>query len=163
MAGSTTRTRRRTKQVIDVAIVGGGIAGLTAAAVLSRSGKTVSVFERAGHTGGRAQTQNVDGFHLNLGPHALYRGGHAFRVLRELGISIQEPKVGSSGSYAVSGAKLRALPAGPVSIMMTRLFSLSGRREVLLFLASLSRIDPQPLMSVTVNQWVGTAIQREDV
>src|ERR1051326_8320976 len=81
--------------MIDVAIVGGGIAGLTAAAVLSRSGKTVSVFERAGHAGGRAQTQNLEGFHFNLGPHALYRGGHAFRVLGELGISIQEPKVGS--------------------------------------------------------------------
>jgi phytoene dehydrogenase-like protein len=149
--------------VLDVAIVGGGIAGLTAAAVLSRSGKTVSVFERAGHTGGRAQTQNLGGFRFNLGPHALYRGGHAFRVLGELGISIQEPKVGSSGSYAVSGAKLHLLPAGPVSILTTGLFSLSGCLEVLRFLASLSRIDPQPLMTVTVNQWLGSAIQREDV
>jgi phytoene dehydrogenase-like protein len=149
--------------MLDVAVIGGGIAGLTAAAVLSRSGKTVSILERAGHTGGRAQTQNVEGFRFNLGPHALYRGGHAFRVLGELGISIQEPKVGGSGSYAVSGSKLHLLPAGPLSMMTTGLFSLSGRLEVLRFLASLPRIDPQPLVSVTVNQWVGTAIQREDV
>src|SRR5215471_15478729 len=131
--------------MVDVGIIGGGISGLTAAALLSKEGKTVSVFEQSGRVGGRAQTQTIGGFHFNLGPHALYRGGHASRVLGELGISIQEDKVGSSGSYAVSRGALYGLPAGPVSMMTTGLFSLKGRLEALGFLAGLQRIDPQPL------------------
>src|SRR5215468_8718552 len=97
--------------MVDVGIIGGGIAGLTAAALLSRAGKTVSVFERSRRVGGRAETQIIEGFHFNLGPHALYRGGHAARVLRELGIAI-ESKVGTSGSYAVRGENLYTFPTG---------------------------------------------------
>jgi phytoene dehydrogenase-like protein len=149
--------------MVDVGIIGGGIAGLTAAALLSRAGKKVSVFERSGRVGGRAQTQTADGFHFNLGPHALYRGGHASRVLGELGISIQEDRVGGSGSYAVSGGALHVLPSGPVSMMITDLFSLRGRLEVLGFLAGLLQINPRPLIRTTVNQWLQTAIEREDV
>jgi phytoene dehydrogenase-like protein len=149
--------------MVDVGIIGGGIAGLTAAALLCKAGKTVSVFERTGHVGGRAQTQTLDGFHFNLGPHALYRGGYASLVLNELGISIEEDKVGSSGSYAVSGGALHVLPAGPVSMMTTDLFSLRSRLEALGFLARLPRIDRRPFIGATVNQWLQTAIEREDV
>jgi phytoene dehydrogenase-like protein len=149
--------------MVDVGIIGGGIAGLTAAALLGKAGQTVSLFERTGHVGGRAQTQTLDGFHFNLGPHALYRGGHASRVLNELGISLQEDKVGSSGSYAVSGGALHILPAGPVSMMVTDLFSLRSRLEAMGFLARLPRIDPRPLIGTTVNQWLQTAIERADV
>jgi len=149
--------------MIDVGIVGSGIAGLTAAALLSRAGKTVSVFERSERVGGRAQTQTTDGFHFNLGPHALFRGGHASRVLGELGIPLQEDRVGNSGSYAVSGGALHVLPTGPVSMMITDLFSLKSRFEVLGFLAGLPRINPRPLIQTTVNQWLQTAIEREDV
>jgi phytoene dehydrogenase-like protein len=149
--------------VVDVAIVGGGIAGLTAAAMLGRAGKSVSIFERAGHMGGRAETQVRDGFHFNLGPHALYRGGHVFRILRELGISIQTDKVGSSGSHAVAGNQLHLLPAGPVSMLSTSLFALRSRLELISFLATLPRVNPQALMSTTVNEWLETTIQRDDV
>jgi phytoene dehydrogenase-like protein len=113
--------------MVDVGIIGGGIAGLTAAALLSRAGKTVSVFERSERVGGRAQTQTTGGFHFNLGPHALFRGGHASRVFGELGIPLQEDRVGSSGSYGVSGGALHVLPTGPVSMMITDLFSLRSR------------------------------------
>jgi phytoene dehydrogenase-like protein len=149
--------------VIDVAIVGGGIAGLTAAALLSRAGKAVAVFDGARRVGGRAATETTDAFHFNLGPHALYRGGHAARVLRELGISIDEDKVGTSGSYAFFGNALHALPVGPVSMLRTNLFSLPARLEALRFLAALPRLDPEPVVSTTVNHWLETIIQRDDV
>src|SRR6476469_78253 len=42
----------------DVAIVGGGPAGLAAAAYLARAGKAVSVFERSNELGGRAATSD---------------------------------------------------------------------------------------------------------
>src|SRR5262245_25239739 len=82
----------RKERDMTVAIVGGGLAGLTAAALLAKQGQSVSVFEQAGYLGGRAETQTTAGFHFNLGPHALYRGGWAARVLKELRIPIVEEK-----------------------------------------------------------------------
>src|SRR5688572_31717600 len=52
---------------VDIAIVGGGISGLTAALILSRAGKRVAVFERdtigSGETGNTTShlTEAVDG------------------------------------------------------------------------------------------------------
>ena len=56
---------------IDVAVIGGGIAGLTAAAYLARGGRKVTLFEKAKAIGGRARSTAYEGFWLNQGPHAL--------------------------------------------------------------------------------------------
>ena len=39
-----------------IVVVGGGLAGLAAAAYLARAGRSVTVLERGGTAGGRAQT-----------------------------------------------------------------------------------------------------------
>ncbi|MBL9037610.1 MAG: phytoene desaturase [Archangium sp.] len=51
-----------------VAVIGGGLGGLTAAGELSRAGHHVTLFERGLHLGGKAQTSHVDGFTLDAGP-----------------------------------------------------------------------------------------------
>src|SRR5437773_10749719 len=72
-----------------VIVVGGGIAGLAAGIVLARSGRTVTIFERRRYLGGRAVTHLRHGFRFNLGPHAFYRGGSGWEVLRQLGIPVR--------------------------------------------------------------------------
>ena len=53
----------------DVIIIGAGIAGLTTATLLARSGKAVTLFEQSSkEIGGRARTTVIDGFHFNQGP-----------------------------------------------------------------------------------------------
>ena len=69
-----------------IAVVGGGVAGLAAATYLARAGKEVHLIEQSHSLGGRAQTKQHEGFSLNMGPHALYRGARGIEVLRELGI-----------------------------------------------------------------------------
>ena len=69
-------------------VIGGGLAGLTAAATLARAGRPVTVLEAGEHLGGRARTRRRDGFDLNLGPHALYRVAGGRRVLRRLGVRV---------------------------------------------------------------------------
>ncbi|HEX5502261.1 MAG TPA: FAD-dependent oxidoreductase, partial [Thermomicrobiales bacterium] len=70
-----TTARREGGAAAGVAVVGGGLAGLTAALYLARGGRAVTLFEKAHDLGGRAITEESEGYYFNLGPRALYRRG----------------------------------------------------------------------------------------
>ncbi|WP_163993838.1 phytoene desaturase family protein [Pyxidicoccus caerfyrddinensis] len=144
-----------------VAVVGGGLGGLTAAALLVRGGCEVTLYERAKHLGGRAQTSEVEGFRFNLGPHALYRGGAAMRVLGSLGVKPQGGIPGE-GSYALRAGRLHTLPRGAVSLMTTDVLTLAGKLELARLLAGLPRIDVSSLARQSMREWLETRLSRED-
>lgn len=147
-----------------VAVVGGGLGGLAAAALLARGGCAVTLYERSKHLGGRAQTSDVEGFRFNLGPHALYRAGAGMRVLGRLGVKPQGGIPGQSGAaYALRAGRLHTLPRGPVSLMTTDVLSLPGKLEMARLLASLPRIDPDTLAHVSLREWLNTRLSRDDV
>src|SRR5262245_45250607 len=98
----------------DVVVVGAGLAGLAAAAFLARGGRRVTVFDKAGTVGGRARTRSQDGYHMNLGAHALYAAGEAAEVLRELGVSCSGGVPRPGGSFALHRGRLHTLPIGLV-------------------------------------------------
>jgi phytoene dehydrogenase-like protein len=147
----------------DVIVVGGGLAGLTAAAVAARAGKKVALFEKARDLGGRGATQNEGGFLFNIGPHALYRGGAASPILAELGVTYSGKSPSVSGGFAIDGGRKHALPGGLVSLITTSLFRLPAKLEVAKLLGGLGRFDPEPQQRRTVNEWLAQAIRHEDV
>src|SRR4051812_44688975 len=51
----------------DVVIVGAGLAGLSAARILTDAGREVLVLEASDGVGGRVRTDTVDGFRLDRG------------------------------------------------------------------------------------------------
>src|SRR5436305_12360 len=92
-----------------VIVVGGGVAGLASATYLARGGSAVTLLEKAPALGGRASTDTPRGFAINRGAHALYTGGSASEVLRELGVRY------TSGSPS----RIRALDAAGIHILPT--------------------------------------------
>jgi len=71
------------------AVIGGGIAGLTAAAYLARAGVRVTVFEAADQAGGFVASYRKGGFTFDVGARAAENSGSLFPMLRELGLDVE--------------------------------------------------------------------------
>ena len=101
----------------DVVVVGAGLAGLTSALVAARAGASVGLVEAREEAGGRARSDTHDGYIVNQGPHALYRAGAAWSVLRELGV-VPAGRLPRQGGVALWSSGER--------ISLTRAFKLGG-------------------------------------
>ena len=64
----------------DIAVVGGGLAGLVAAARLAEAGREVTLFERDATVGGRVRTRRVDGYTMDQGFQVLFTAYPAVRA-----------------------------------------------------------------------------------
>lgn len=92
MSGSTLTDSSKAEDVLktDVAIIGGGIAGLTAAVGLSNSNLDVDVFEKRSLAGGRARSWEdpETGDPIHIGPHIfMSEYPNLIKFLDELGTS----------------------------------------------------------------------------
>ncbi|HMJ15603.1 MAG TPA: FAD-dependent oxidoreductase [Polyangiaceae bacterium] len=145
---------------VDVVVVGAGLSGLGAAAYLARAGLSVRLVERASAAGGRAATARVRGFCFNRGPHALYRAGEAYRVLRELGVpfSGQEPPV---HGQALRGGELYDLPVDSRSLFSTRLFGWKRKWELGKLLGGFPRIAADELATISFSHWLDERVSEE--
>lgn len=147
----------------ELAVIGGGLAGLAAAAVAGRAGRRVKLFEKAGGVGGRATTQVKDGFAFNVGPHALYRGGAGMRLLNDLGIAPRGAPPRPSGGHAVRRGVKHPFPSGFVSLVTTGLLPLPAKLEVAKLLSRLPGLDPEPLARLSVVEGLARIARREEV
>jgi protoporphyrinogen oxidase len=145
----------------DVVVVGGGLAGLSAACYLARAGVAVTLFEKASNLGGRAGTQNHEDYHFNRGIHALYTGGAAEEVLQELDI----PYSGHSPKevFILRQGKLYDAPYGPLTLLRSRLFGVVDKLEFMRVFTSLLRLNPGQLAAVSVQEWLERNLRRPAV
>ncbi len=142
----------------DVVVVGGGMAGLTAACYLARAQMEVTVIEKASYLGGRAATQDFDGFRFNRGGHALYTGGAASRILDELGVSYEYgiPK----RTFVMQGGKLSLFPADPLGFLRTNVLNAVDKLALVRLLVALGAAKPQALAKTSVQGWLDQNVRR---
>jgi phytoene dehydrogenase-like protein len=135
----------------DVIVVGSGVAGLTAAATAARSGARVALVE--GHTpGGRARTDERDGFALNLGPHAVYDRGPGHQVLDDLDITldgVRPPKAGMLGWEDHTAP----LPQG-IGALVSPFLGAADKARLARAMARVVRTDPASVAHLTVAEWL---------
>jgi len=137
----------------NVIIVGGGLAGLSAAVILARAGRTVTIFERRRYLGGRAVTHLRHGYRFNLGPHAFYRNGLGWNVLREIGIPIRGG-IPKPRAIAILGDKRYKLPSSFWSLLTTSLIGFGAKFKFVMLLIRIIRIDAKQYSSMTVSEWI---------
>ncbi len=141
----------------DAIVVGGGLAGLITANLVARSGRSVTVLERSSELGGRAATHVDRDIHFNLGPHALYCRGRAFRLFQELGIPFAGGFPRTRGGLLIAGGATFPLPRGFGQLLFSRLFSPREKLTAVTVLGTLGRLDTRRLDGVPLAEWIEKA------
>ena len=147
----------------NTVIIGGGLAGLTAAAYLARAGQQVTILEKSQTIGGRARTEIKHGFAFNFGPHALYRNADATPILRELGVEFSGGISDATGAYIIDHGKKHTLPGGFVSLLTTSFLPLPAKLEAARVLANFGKIDAAANAPLSVRAWLEQAIRHPSV
>lgn len=137
----------------DTAVVGAGLAGLAAAAVVARGRRRVAVLDTRS-PGGRARTDERDGYRVNQGAHALYRAGAGMKVLDRLGVRVagHAPELGKPA--ALYDGTLFTLPTGPASLLRSDLLSPSERARMSWLLGRIGFLRPAALRDRSAAAWI---------
>jgi phytoene dehydrogenase-like protein len=73
----------------DIIVVGGGIAGLTAALILADSGREVLLLEKNEICGGLMNTFTRDGYRFEAGARALVNAGLVKPLIKEFALDVE--------------------------------------------------------------------------
>ncbi len=138
----------------DIAIVGAGLAGLTAALRLGQQGYRVRVFERYPRPGGLARIFEVGGEPLEAFYHHLFTSDTAYMALaEELGVDDLVEWLPSRMGIWTDG---RLWDFGtPISLLRFRPLRLADKlRFALVTLYLQHRADPSPFEHVAAAEWI---------
>lgn len=136
----------------EVAVVGGGVAGLTAAIYAAKAGKQTIVIEKQDRLGGRAVSNKKKEAYFSLGGHALYHGD-ALATFRELGLRLQGNQPSNEG-YGIWKGKLHTLPTGVTSLFTTPLLSWKGKMELASWLVKFGKLDTHRYDQISLRDWI---------
>ena len=117
-----------------IAVIGGGISGLTIAFRLLQKGAEPTLFESEPRTGGVVGSKKENGFLLESAVNGFLsgtgRGGH--ELCEELRVPLAQAGEGAKRRWVFRGGKLRELPTGLGSFLSGDFLSLFGKGRLLL-------------------------------
>lgn len=113
-----------------VAIIGGGITGLTAAFRLSQKQVPVTLYEAGNRVGGPIQTLCENGYLSEYGPNTILETSPKIgSLIRDLGLEPRriDSNPAMNKNYIIRNRKLVQLPMGAVRFLASPLFSISAK------------------------------------
>ena len=133
-----------------IAIIGGGLTGLTLAHYLQKAGVAYDLFEASERAGGNLLSPYPPaGYQLEAGPNSLLLSPELEELVTELGLAgqIQDAAPVSQHRYVLRQGQYRALPASPPALLASSFFSW---RTKLRLLGELLRRPTPPMPGETV-------------
>jgi oxygen-dependent protoporphyrinogen oxidase len=118
----------------SVAIIGGGITGLTAGFYLQRRGIPVTVYEATGRVGGAIQSLRRDGYLAEFGPNTILETSPKIaQLVHDAGLQSRrlDPDPAAEARYVVRYRRPIAMPGSPLGFFTTPLFTLGAKFAVL--------------------------------
>lgn len=120
-------------EIVDLAVLGGGIAGLTAAWAADQRGWSVRVLESSRTVGGKVRSERKDGYLIEWGPNSflgsaamIWRLVEAFHLQDQI-VQGQPP----GDRFIYRGRRARKLPTSPWSFLSGDYMSLRGKLRML--------------------------------
>lgn len=112
-----------------IAILGGGISGLTLAWYLQRAGLDYDLFDASPRPGGNIRTEQRDGYLLETGPNSLQLSDELRDLVDGLGLTnqLQDAAAVSQNRYVLRQGRYQQLPASPPKLLTSSFFSLKAR------------------------------------
>jgi oxygen-dependent protoporphyrinogen oxidase len=130
----------RPDRQVEVAVVGGGISGLTCGFWLKRAGRSVVVLERSAEPGGSVRTLRQDGWTFELGPNTITdASGVVERLCAAAGLQSRQIeagtgarnryiyKRGNKSDRSEESGRLIPLPLSPLAFAATPLLPLRAK------------------------------------
>jgi len=131
-----------------IAIIGGGITGLTAAWRLHTRGHRVRLFEASDRFGGAVRSKRIDDWLVEAGPNSLHLNSpEVAAVLGELGLKSKTlaANPAAKNRYIVRGGRLCPVPVSSPALLTSRLFSTSAKLRILAELLTRPRVRTNDL------------------
>lgn len=145
----------------DIAIIGAGITGLSAAFRLKSNGKSVDIFDRKGEAGGAIKSYRQDEWLYEFGPNTLLLKDKVVQdFLWELGLEDKIVNANSEASkrFIVKDGELVPVPMSITEFMKTPLFSTKAKWRLLLEPFAGKSNDEHPSLGEFVNRRFGREI-----
>jgi oxygen-dependent protoporphyrinogen oxidase len=141
---------------VTVAIVGGGVAGLSLAHRLVSAGREVVVLEASEEPGGLLRSERRDGFLCEWGANAfLETEDGAADLCRELGVAVAPASPAAKTRYIYRGGKRHAIAGGPPALLRSDLLSLRGKLRLLGELVVGKDPEPEPTVDAFFRRRLG--------
>ncbi|HEY5910088.1 MAG TPA: protoporphyrinogen oxidase [Verrucomicrobiae bacterium] len=118
----------------SVAVIGGGITGLTAAFYLKKRGIPVTLYESSGRVGGVIQSLRRDGYLAEFGPNTILETSPKIgQLIRDAGLQSRrrDPDPKAEARYVVRYQRPIEMPGSPLGFFTTKLFTAKAKWAVL--------------------------------
>jgi len=119
---------------MKIAIIGGGISGLTLAWYLQQAGVAYDLFEADTRPGGNLHTwPTPEGYLLETGPNSLQLSTELEELLADVGLTdhIEDTAAVSQHRYVLRDGRYRQLPGSPPALLTSGFFSLRAKWNML--------------------------------